>query len=292
MRRTLRIFPLYYGIMLLMLLADPLMHWQWNWKWLAWPAYLGNYVRFAHPYNLGDPLEMLGDFQLTGSLGHHHLTFSLAHFWSLCVEEQFYLIWPWAVFWIRDRKKLAWVCAATFPLCLAMRLLGQHYFPGWMLEKEFLNRATPFRLDSLLLGGLLALVLRGHYSQLLLKLARRAFPVVLGLVFIWLIFAPHRHFWRQPYLYPDWKYTWGLGVVDVLSGLLVLVALQSGSLVHRFFMLRPLRWMGRLSYGAYVFHDIPHSIYRDLSLRMARHLALEMRFSEHFMHVLVSSCIS
>src|SRR5580698_10512614 len=52
-RRTLRIFPLYYGIFLVLLLSTPLIHWSWSRSWIAWPLYLGNYLRFLHPYILG-----------------------------------------------------------------------------------------------------------------------------------------------------------------------------------------------------------------------------------------------
>jgi peptidoglycan/LPS O-acetylase OafA/YrhL len=34
-RRTLRIFPLYYGIMLALLVLQPFAHWQWNWRWMV-----------------------------------------------------------------------------------------------------------------------------------------------------------------------------------------------------------------------------------------------------------------
>ena len=37
-RRTLRIFPLYYGVMLALLLMQPIIHWHLNWHWLIWPA--------------------------------------------------------------------------------------------------------------------------------------------------------------------------------------------------------------------------------------------------------------
>ena len=47
-RRTLRIFPLYYGVLLLVLLLTPFMHWNWNITWAYWPFYLQNYVRFFY----------------------------------------------------------------------------------------------------------------------------------------------------------------------------------------------------------------------------------------------------
>jgi peptidoglycan/LPS O-acetylase OafA/YrhL len=52
-RRTLRIFPLYYALMLLLVLSYPIFRWRWNWAWLVWPAYLGNFVRGLHPLGFG-----------------------------------------------------------------------------------------------------------------------------------------------------------------------------------------------------------------------------------------------
>ena len=65
-----------------------------------------------------------------------------------------------------------WICASTLPICLAMRLMGQNFLPGWALDAGILDRATPFRLDALLLGGLLALWLRGPHLGALLCFAR------------------------------------------------------------------------------------------------------------------------
>jgi peptidoglycan/LPS O-acetylase OafA/YrhL len=278
LRRTLRIFPLYYGVMLILLVLQPLAHWQWNWRWMVWPAYLGNYVRFIHPYIPGTPLQSLADFQpVTGGVVAH-VPFYLGHFWSLCVEEQFYLIWPWLVFWIRDRSKLAWVCAATLPLCLAMRLAGQHFLPQWMLDGEVLYRATPFRLDALLTGGLVALLLRGARRESILRAARIAFPVALAIVLLWALFTPTGHLWQRPYPYPDWKFTWALSAIDLLSALLILTAVQSHTVAYKVLSIRPLRWMGRVSYGAYVLHDIPHPLYLKIAnkfvflLEAGRHL--------------------
>ncbi len=267
LRRTLRIFPLYYGVLLALLLLYPVFHWQWGLGWLIWPLYLGNYARFAHPYVLGSPLQRLADFQPTGQFGPHPITLYLGHFWSLCVEEQFYLIWPWLVFWIRDRRKLLWICALTLPLCLTARLLGQRVLPEWMVSAEILYRATPFRLDALLLGGVLALILRGPHAHLLLRAARIVTPIVLAALVFCALLLPSTRIWSRSYVYPTWIFTSGLTLVDLLAALLILLALQSGSSVYRLFKLRPLRWLGRISYGAYVLHDIPHPEYTRFALR-------------------------
>lgn len=282
-RRTLRIFPLYFGIMLAILVTTPLWHWQWNWKWVVWPLYLGNFARYIHPYNVGDPLQKLADFHLAGCFGHYCQTFYLGHLWSLCVEEQFYLVWPWLVFWIRDRRKLIWVCAATVPICLGLRLMGEHFLPGWMLDNEILSRLTPLRLDALLTGGLIALVLRGAHAQALLRAARKALPFALVLTLLWLLFTPTGHLWQRPYPYPESKFTWGLSAFDVLSALLLVVTIQPGSRLNKMLSLRPLRWIGRISYGAYILHDIPHRVYADLATWLVQRFEVGRHIGDHAM---------
>ena len=263
-RRTLRIFPLYYGIMLALLISSPVFHWDWSWRWLVWPAYLGNFARFVHPYVPGSSLQRLADFQPMGAFGRLRGMLFLGHFWSLCVEEQFYLFWPWVVFLVRDRKVLAVICASTLPICLAMRLIANHSLPAWQLEGEILYRATPFRLDALLLGGLLALWLRGPQAKALLRFARVVFPFAIAALLVWAFVSTDGHIFGHEYQQPAWKFTWGLSAIDFLAALLILVAIQPGSLVYSALSLRPLRWLGRISYGAYVLHDIPHLEYLQI----------------------------
>jgi peptidoglycan/LPS O-acetylase OafA/YrhL len=164
-RRTLRIFPLYYGIFIILLLLTPLMHWSMG--WLAWPLYLGNFLRFWAPGPQGSVQQMAADAQLLG-VGFIYL----GHFWSLCVEEQFYLIWPWIVFRVRSTRTLLWICTATVVVVPLLRVVTSHYAPPWMLDAELLYRVTPFQLDSLLLGGLLAVLWRGAHRTTLLTVAR------------------------------------------------------------------------------------------------------------------------
>lgn len=273
-RRTLRIFPLYYGIFAVLLLLYPLVHWQWTWLWVLWPAYLGNFAGWIHPYLEGDPLQRLADFQLFAARPTFYTPVYLGHFWTLCVEEQFYLIWPWIVFWVRDRRKLLWICAASIPICLLARILAEHLLPAWLLQHEVLSHATPFSMDNLLLGGFLALLLRGPYATDLLRRARIASLIAFTAVLLWFVFTPAHHFRAHPYPYPASLHTWSFSVIAILSGLLILLALQPGTWVYRVFNLAPLRWMGRISYGAYVFHDIFHMLYVSLVDRFCAYLVL------------------
>lgn len=280
-RRTLRIFPLYYGVLIGILVLTPVIHWQIGWNWLVWPAYIGNFARFFHPYADHSALQKLADFQPTAVVGSHRVKLYLGHFWSLCVEEQFYLFWPWLVFWVRDRRSLLWLCGVSVPFCLGLRLLGHHFLPGWMLENEILYRVTPFRLDALLFGGFLALLLRGPEREKVLRIGRRFYPAVIVLVLLFLLARPGSLPWHRPYTYPAWRFTWGLTAMDLLSGALILAALQADTVVYRLFSLRPLRWVGRISYGAYVLHDIPHPVYASFCTKLVGRLTATSGFSAH-----------
>ena len=265
-RRTLRIFPLYYALMLLLLLFWPIARWQWDWRWLAWPAYLGNFLHFtrAPPGSLA---QRAGDFQTLGYFHGHQIVLFCGHFWSLCIEEQFYLVWPWVVFSIRDRRKLLWLCGLALPVGLLLRLVAQHSLPSWMVGQNVLSRFTPLSCDALLFGGLLALALRGAAKDHIFKYATWAFPPYLLLCLACAFLRQSQRHWILVYPYPTWVETFGFTIVDILGALLLLNALQPGNWVYRLLALRPLRWAGRISYGAYIFHDIPHVFFS----RMADH---------------------
>ena len=141
-RRTLRIFPLYYAVMVLLLVVLPrLPHPQaarygavggeqvWYW------TYLSNFaIGLRHEWNLG----------------------SLDVSWSLAIEEQFYLVWP-AVVLLLGRRALMGFCAAVVAaavLCrTALTLSGGHPIAISVL--------TPCRMDALAVGAFLALAVRG-----------------------------------------------------------------------------------------------------------------------------------
>jgi peptidoglycan/LPS O-acetylase OafA/YrhL len=260
-RRTLRIFPLYYGIFFVLLLLHPLLHWDWSLAWIAWPLYLGNFLRFTSPATsvAGSPQQRAADAQIHSP----HLpqqTLYLGHFWSLCVEEQFYLIWPWIVFWVRSRRALLWVCGVTVVVVPLLRVLTQQLAPHWMLASELLYRATPFQLDSLLLGGLIGLLLRGPHRERLLQLGRIVALIAAIATIAYLAVTLHSD-WHTNYHYPTWRLTWGLTFVNIFSAAIILTILRPTGFLYRFFKLPALRWIGRISYGAYVLHDILHSFF-------------------------------
>lgn len=269
-RRALRIFPLFYAVVLIVLLLNPICHWQLSWYWLAWPFYIGNFLPyFSSSVAIdGSRLQLAAFGQLRpGAIPQ--LTFYISHFWSLCVEEQFYFVWPWIVFWVRSRKALLWICGSLIIAAPIARILSNHIAPPWMVRVNLLERATPFQLDSLLLGALVALLIRGK-SRLPIYAIAKVTSAVIGLLAMAVLATDIAHAypnWNVGYVYPEWEYTWGLTLINVLAAGVMIMALEPSTWIHRLLRVKPLRWIGRISYGAYVFHHIFHDTYfRNMAL--------------------------
>ena len=263
-RRTLRIFPLYYAVFLLLVVTYPVFRWQWNWAWLGWPLYLGNWVQLLYHFAPVSELVSASRAHLA-SARFPRVALFLGHFWTLCIEEQFYLIWPCIVFQVRSHKKLIWICCVGAVLCPLLRMAQPYMLPAALTSEGTTAWITPYRLDGLLIGGLLALLRRGAHAQTLSIVARRALVILAIVAALWLVATAWR-FEPWDYNYPSWSGTWGITYVNVLGATLLIAALDAQSVVYRFLNHGTLRWLGRISYGAYVFHDIPHPMFRRAAL--------------------------
>ncbi len=276
MRRTLRIFPLYYGVLLGALLTTPLFHWLWSPAWVLWFCYLGNYARFVFIHS---PLLHVGalDHLWSQPRTATSLTLYLGHFWSLCVEEQFYLLWPLVVFTVRKRETLRTICLASIPVVLAARTACLWLVPPLYLSQEIVYRATPLRADALLIGGFLALALRGPEADRLLRWSQ---PFLLSLLAVFVVaellsaLISAQHTFYHPYSGDPFMNTIGYTLLDLAAAALVLNLLSLQHPLARLFNLQPLRELGNISYGFYVFHDMLHGVYS----RLARHLLHDHNF--------------
>jgi peptidoglycan/LPS O-acetylase OafA/YrhL len=274
-RRTLRIFPLYYGVLLLALLLTPVFHWIWHPALLLWPLYLGNYARFLW---LNDWLHnsVTVDHLLAGPTFSHHFVLYVNHFWSLCVEEQFYLVWPVGVYLIKDRIRLRNLCLTICALTLATRIICVLFLPKPYLDAQLLYRLTPLRSDALLLGGAVALMLRGPEVAKLTRLIRPAFWIfVIGFLMLEVFYRISLHHLYNPAVDGTVLSTIGYTLIDIFAAIIILLSLNPNGLIYRIFTLRWLRRLGEVSYGFYVFHDIPHVFYAFVCAH----------FLKRFMHV-------
>jgi peptidoglycan/LPS O-acetylase OafA/YrhL len=255
-------------MLLIALMLNPVFHWVWHPAWLLWPFYLGNYARFIW---LSDFLQNTSTIDLLrSSLPFHPPLFMyFGHFWSLCIEEQFYLVWPLVIFLVRDRVRLRNICIAVCSLSLATRIACVYLVPQPYLDAGLLGRLTPLCADSLMLGGLLALVLRGPEAHLLDRVLRYAtYLAVASLAIFQTVFLLRLHHLYYPDIISPVLSTFGFTVVNLLAALLILHALEPTSFLYRLLILKPLRRLGQMSYGFYVFHDIPHRGYEMLVLHI------------------------
>jgi peptidoglycan/LPS O-acetylase OafA/YrhL len=219
-RRFLRIFPPYYALLLVLCLAtlwnpDGRLGWDnavlWKSMWFH-VTYTSNFW-----------------FALTGEL-NPGIT---SHFWSLAIEEQFYLFWPWIIMSV-PRKHL-WIAALLLTLsapAFRAAILAYH------ANRLAVGILTPAYFDFLGLGGLLAVVWEKRRARLALRLFGGAAIVLLS---VGLAFG---------FAMAQAMVLWALAFTALVSKAAEGFGGPLGSLLRW----SVLRYIGRISYGVYLYH--------------------------------------
>ena len=166
----------------------------------------------------------------------------VAHFWSLAIEEQIYLILPVVavVALRRGRRTFGWVTAVLLSASTAATLFTS--------DRNLVYNGTHTRAAELLIGVALALYLRRGDRTLGDEVWRRVRWVpgaVAGALLVALVALAS--------LDQEWIYRGGLTAVAILSAVLI-AAVVSEQFPNRLLDIRPLVTLGRLSYGIYLVH--------------------------------------
>ena len=146
----------------------------------------------------------------------------IGHFWSLCVEEQFYLIWPFIVYTITKRETLIKICIAVIIAMPLLRWLLTFLLPFSLLRMELFYRSLPTRLDALLIGGLIALLLRGT-EQRWLRTWRRKILAGAGAAFLLVYFVSVKLL-KLPFYgsATNWIGIIGFTLIDIFAAVVIL----------------------------------------------------------------------
>jgi len=230
-RRALRIFPLYYGVLLVILLLTHPLHLHWHGMGWMLIFYLQN-------------LEWtrIGNFSPGANIG-------LYHFWSLAVEEQFYLVWPAVVFFVRSRRSLLIVTLVGSFAALALRFA----FVAGGLPDSAVHVTTLCRADSLLLGGALAMLYRSQRWPSVQRIAPWGFLCCFVTIVSSILFLEPT-LQEQPMIRLFWTDGLRYTVLAIGFGCLIAWSLLPHSRCERFFRGRLLGFLGKYSYGIYVLH--------------------------------------
>lgn len=241
-RRILRIFPLYYSTLTLILIFIPFISPdQADRARAIWPWY------YLYLQNWGNALNLIPTI------------FAINVTWSLAIEEQFYLFWP-SVVKILDSKKLAFVSVILIALSLVLRLVIIKRYAKLLDYNKFFYYATITRLDSLILGALVAILFEsGRWKEYLKFFALPGFLLGLGGTIYFASLQPD-----SPLVDNRPMFTYGYTLIAVSSAALItmLVTYQEANPLRQVFRLPFLSFFGQYSYAIYLFHMIPLLVFQ------------------------------
>lgn len=219
-RRSLRIFPIYYLLLFLLVIFSNYFPNQvlQNWEWYFF--YLQNILFFINKAWPGG---------------------CLSHLWSLAVEEQFYLFWPWLIFFTPQRWMLRLLVVLFFLGIASVKWLVPAFIGGPMP-----GILTPSCIQAFAAGGILAyfhLKTGSKFHQL------RYHFLLPGLIsFVYLILGMNGIF---PLLI-DVRSIVSILIVGLISGILIN---PNSKLSLNLLGNSVLVFIGRISYGVYLYHN-------------------------------------
>jgi peptidoglycan/LPS O-acetylase OafA/YrhL len=250
-RRILRIFPLYYFVLLVGTLV-----------FIGWHGAFDRDL-YRRLYEIFWYFCYLGNFRIAFKNHEPSLAF-LAPLWSLQIEEQFYLIFPFLVRKVRP-VVLFRILVCVVVLSGPLRWVLYHQRPQSVLV---LFMASPFRLDGLALGALVALRLRmGPWR---IRLAHVVGLAVASFGALWAYSGWSDYPWSS-----GKTLTFGFSIIALAFTSLLLWVLYFRGTWQTSWLRGPLLYIGKISYGIYLLQAPAYVLVLTATSRLGRHLFVE-----------------
>ena len=192
---------------------------------------------------------------VTFTFNHYPPTNSVwfSHLWSLSLEEQFYVIWPWLVFFL-PMNWLKLIAPCWIVVAPVLRLILPWFYKDLPVQTWLVCQA-----DALAIGGCVAIFrnkLPGPRQSKKLLWIMTAVVILIGLVNYFTGAPAGESYWQTLGLPHEatfnYQYVWRYSVINIWAAILILSCLQGTA--PAFLNFAPLVFLGRISYGAYLSH--------------------------------------
>ncbi len=230
-RRILRIFPLYYGVLIFFFFVLPLMSHRLQLYYAELDNIQSAYWLYTSNWNM-----------ITNDLPKHPIFF---HFWSLAVEEQFYFVWP-VLFILCNRSRSLYILIGSLLILSIVNRINTD-----IPLHAYLSSLTA--AEPLLLGCLLSILQKDGILNRITKQLNVA--ALFAAIFLCIVFLRD----QDLHITNEWLMKYGYTAINIII-MSVIAAVLSGHNrgweLRSLFSMKWLRWLGKYSYSIYVFHWI------------------------------------
>lgn len=194
------------------------------------------------------------------------------HLWSLAVEEQYYLLFPYFIFFISAAKYpslLIWMLLIGIGSRLGFYLLASHEVKEsfWMIS--YVNPLAA--IDSFGLGGVLAYLYHYKYEKFVNLVSRSYYLPISLMVFVGILYLSHVSMNAHDNM---WAIVFERFFAGLFSFFLIAQAIGSKSwILGRFLTLSWVSFIGQISYGIYLYHNVVYNYYHEKGNTIMGYLA-------------------